>query len=128
MRTALALVAVLGMASVASAQIPTIVPASSVQVTVAGNGYFNGTANCAYVGNGWYTGAIGTNVVRVITSPGLLPNGTPVTNFLVYVGPSYAIFTGPWQFSSPDLNGPTWNASGIGTTVYNQGTVTVRGM
>jgi hypothetical protein len=127
MRTLAAFVAVLGMASVASAQVPTITPATSVQVTVAGNGYFNGTTNCPYVGNGWYTGFIGTNVVRVVTAPGRLPNGTPVTHFLVSVGPSY-VPSAPWQFSSPDLNGPTWNASGSGTTVYNPGTVTVRGM
>lgn len=123
MRSLIALVAVLGLASIASAQVPTITPATSVQVTVAGNPSFSGTTNCTYIGNGVYVG----RGVRVAAGPGLLPDGTPVTHFTVSVGPSYAP-TAPWQFSTPNLNGPTWNASGNGTTIYNPGTVTVRGM
>jgi hypothetical protein len=125
MRTAIALV-LLGLSSVASAQ--SITPATSIQVTVAGNPQFSGTVNCVYVGNGInnhvWTGALppssGAYGIRVSA-------GGSGEAFIV-VAMSGILPSAPWTIRTTNLNGPTWNESAGGTNPFNLGTVTVRGM
>lgn len=137
MRTALALVAALGLASIVSAQgnpVP-VTPANTVQVTIAGNPIWSGTVVCGYTGNGTTThqwtaivpASTGAAVIRV-NAPSQVPPGAPFAGLMVTLGANSAIPTAPWWVSTANLNGPTWNESMGGTTIYNPGTVTIRGM
>lgn len=137
MRTALALVVVLGAAASLQAQTG-IIPANTLQVTVSGNPQFNGTVTCQYVGNGvnnhsWIGAmppASGAYAIRVgAGAANWAPPGLPPEpNAFITVSIGTLLPSGPWQIRTTNLNGPTWNESAGGTSAFSIGTVTVRGM
>lgn len=136
MRTALALVVVLGLSVVASAQTAPLTPPMTLQVSIA-NPIYSGNTVCVYVGNWtdhheWRSGPVfgpnGVFNVSIFAGNYQFLNGTRGASMMVGCHGLTPGIPCNWQIQTTNLNGPTWNETGFGNNPFNQGSVTVRGM